>query len=139
MWFADYIASLAKLHSSQQRGQLSKRKATDDSQKMVLIKKSNSNDNKCRLATLQIPFLITVILIFCFWETRFCWFDSNTSLNLKKKKKKSNFHSSFNFGFHYLLIRLAEVRKKTSHFKKIIQQLDMDLEKRQGRVTSQWW
>ncbi|POI32883.1 hypothetical protein CIB84_003365 [Bambusicola thoracicus] len=43
---------------------------------------------------------------------------------------------SFNFGFYYLLIRLTEVRKKTSHFKKIIQQLDMDLERHQGRITS---
>uniref|UniRef100_A0A8C2ST82 Intraflagellar transport 74 n=1 Tax=Coturnix japonica TaxID=93934 RepID=A0A8C2ST82_COTJA len=46
-------------------------------------------------------------------------------------KQKCNLQSSFNFGFHYLFIRLAEVRKKTNHFKKVIQQLDMDLEKHQ--------
>lgn len=34
--------------------------------------------------------------------------------------------------------QLAEVRKKTSHFKKIIQQLDMDLEKRQGEENRKY-
>ncbi|NWT07675.1 IFT74 protein, partial [Vireo altiloquus] len=39
----------------------------------------------------------------------------------------------FNLEFHYLFVRLTEVREKIDHFKKVIQRLDMDLENHRGR------
>ncbi|NXI01133.1 IFT74 protein, partial [Pachycephala philippinensis] len=38
----------------------------------------------------------------------------------------------FNFDFHYLFFRLAEVKEKIDHLKKVIQRLDMDLENHRG-------
>ncbi|NXU95128.1 IFT74 protein, partial [Xiphorhynchus elegans] len=38
----------------------------------------------------------------------------------------------FNLDFHYVFSRLTEVKEKTNHLKKVIQQLDMDLENHQG-------
>ncbi|NXJ14320.1 IFT74 protein, partial [Odontophorus gujanensis] len=51
---------------------------------------------------------------------------------LKQARTRNHTIYRFSFGFHYLFIRLTEVRKKTKHFKKVIQQLSMDLEKHQG-------
>lgn len=72
-----------------------------------------------------ILFLKNLGLLFWFWFFSPFFF-----------KNVSILQSSFNHGFHNLFIRLAEVKEKTNHFKKVIQRLDTDLENHQGNITS---
>uniref|UniRef100_A0A8B9CDI2 Intraflagellar transport 74 n=1 Tax=Anser brachyrhynchus TaxID=132585 RepID=A0A8B9CDI2_9AVES len=63
--------------------------------------------------------------------------DKNMESPQEERERLLNIlQSSFNHGFHNLFIRLAEVKEKTNHFKKVIQRLDMDLENHQGNITS---
>ncbi|NWS20946.1 IFT74 protein, partial [Pachyramphus minor] len=48
------------------------------------------------------------------------------------KQARTILQHIFNLDFHYLLVRLTEVKEKTNRFKKVIQQLDMDLENHRG-------
>uniref|UniRef100_A0A493T182 Intraflagellar transport 74 n=1 Tax=Anas platyrhynchos platyrhynchos TaxID=8840 RepID=A0A493T182_ANAPP len=63
--------------------------------------------------------------------------DKNMESPQEERERLLNIlQSSFNHGFHNLFIRLAEVKEKTNHFKKVIQRLDTDLENHQGNITS---
>lgn len=48
--------------------------------------------------------------------------------------KLSVLQHSFNLDFHYLFVRLAEVKEKIDYFKKAIQRLDMDLVNHRGNM-----